>query len=64
MPTILLLDVSLSMNRVVPPIPPATEMLTRRSLAVTGINSFLDYMSLKNKLEFVALVTVGLICSY
>lgn len=55
MPTVILLDVSLSMSR-----PIATleghEETSRRHLAVAGINPFLDYLASNCKLEFVSLV--------
>ena len=59
MPTVLLLDVSLSMNR---PLPgavvssPVADVNTYCHLAVRGINSMLDYLAANNKLEFVSLV--------
>ncbi|XP_053601555.1 integrator complex subunit 14 [Plodia interpunctella] len=56
MPTVLLLDISLSMFRPVPT-SDATESHTRLSLASAAINTFLDYLSLHSKLEYVSLVT-------
>jgi len=59
MPTVLLLDVSLSMNRTVPGTAvssPVADMNTYRHLAIRGINSMLDYLAANNKLEFVSLV--------
>ncbi|XP_013195024.2 integrator complex subunit 14 [Amyelois transitella] len=56
MPTVLLLDVSLSMSRPVPTCD-TTESHTRLSLASAAINTFLDYLSLHSKLEYVSLVT-------
>lgn len=57
MPTVILLDVSLSMSR-----PIATseghEETSRRHLAVAGINPFLDYLASNCKLEFVSLVQI------
>lgn len=54
MPTVILLDVSLSMTR------PVQLMegieTTRKQLAITGINAFLDHLSIHSKLEFIALV--------
>jgi len=67
MPTVLLLDVSLSMSRTVPGTAlssPVAERNTYRHLAVCGINSMLDYLASNNKLEFVSLVFIGfLLCS-
>ena len=59
MPTVLLLDVSLSMSRTVPGAAlssPAADTNTYRNLAVHGINSMLDYLTASNKLEFISLV--------
>jgi len=59
MPTVLLLDVSLSMSRTVlgaVPSSPGDDANTYRHLAVQGINSMLDYLATSNKLEFVSLV--------
>ncbi|XP_077556453.1 integrator complex subunit 14 isoform X2 [Haemaphysalis longicornis] len=55
MPTVILLDVSLSMCR---PLTTAdtSESLQVRQLAVHGINAFLDHMAQHCKLEFCALV--------
>ncbi|CAL1538840.1 unnamed protein product [Lymnaea stagnalis] len=55
MPTVIALDVSLSMSRpvVLSDIP---EEYQRRHLAVHGINTYLDYLSANYKLEFVSLV--------
>lgn len=60
MPTVIALDVSLSMRR------PVTgfggndasqgEQLTRHNLAVQGINLLLNYLQINSKLEFVSLV--------
>lgn len=55
MPTVLLLDVSLSMSCPVGT-QDSTEVISRRHLAVSGINAFLDYLSANCKLEFVSLV--------
>ncbi|KAK3098993.1 hypothetical protein FSP39_025008 [Pinctada imbricata] len=55
MPTVIVLDVSLSMCRPVP-VPDSTEEFQRKNLAIHGINSFLDYMSLHCKLEFTSLI--------
>jgi hypothetical protein len=61
MPTVLLLDVSLSMSRLVPPSSSASsaDNVTRRQLAISGINTFLDCLSVNNKLEFVSLVILN-----
>jgi len=59
MPTVLLLDVSLSMSRTVLGAAlssPVVDANTYRHLAVHGINSLLDYLTTNNKLEFVSLV--------
>ena len=59
MPTVFLLDVSLSMNRTLPGAvvtSPVPDTSTYRHLAVRGINSMLDYLAANNKLEFVSLV--------
>jgi hypothetical protein len=55
MPTVIALDVSLSMTRYVPN-QPNDESLTYHQLAVQGINNLLDYLSKNAKLEFVSLV--------
>lgn len=60
MPTVILLDVSLSMSRRVSGTAAENgleEPLTRRHLAVLGINAFLDYLTLNGKMEFVSLVS-------
>lgn len=57
MPTVIALDVSLSMRRVVPnAYGSQTEPLTRHNLAVLGINTLLNYLQANCKLEFVSLV--------
>lgn len=56
MPTVILLDVSLSMSRPVPT-PDTSESHTRFTLATAAINTFLDYLCVHAKLEYVALVT-------
>jgi len=59
MPTVLLLDVSLSMNRTLPGAAASSPVLdtnTYRHLAIRGINCMLDYLAGNNKLEFVSLV--------
>ena len=62
MPTMIALDVSLSMRR---PVPSATitdnlpsEQLTRHHLALQGINVLLNYLQANSKLEFVSLVII------
>lgn len=54
MPTVILLDVSLSMTRPVQ-LSDGTET-TRKQLAVHGINAFLDHLSVHSKLEFISLM--------
>ncbi|KAG8287220.1 snRNA metabolic process [Homalodisca vitripennis] len=56
MPTVVVLDVSLSMSLPVA-VPDSTETFTSLQLAVHGINSLLDYLAIYSKLEFVALMT-------
>lgn len=56
MPTVLLLDVSLSMCRPVP-MPDSAEPYQVRHLAVHGMNALLDHMMQHCKLEFTALVS-------
>lgn len=62
MPTVIALDVSLSMRRVVlasganDTLP--NEQLTRHHLAVHGINALLHYLQVNSKLEFVSLVSL------
>lgn len=56
MPTVILLDVSLSMTK---PIQLADGAeATKKSLAVLGINAFLDQLSVHSKLEFIAMVII------
>lgn len=60
MPTVIALDVSLSMRR--PVISTGidasqNEQLTRHHLAVQGINTLLNYLQVNSKLEFVSLVS-------
>ncbi|XP_022335197.2 integrator complex subunit 14-like [Crassostrea virginica] len=55
MPTVIALDVSLSMSRPVV-IPDCTEEYQRKHLAIHGINSFLDFLSNNFKLEFTSLL--------
>jgi hypothetical protein len=54
MPTVLLLDVSLSMTR--PVQVGENSETTRKHLAVLGINAFLDQLSIHSKLEFISLM--------
>lgn len=56
MPTVILLDISLSMSR---PVPTSdnTESLTRFTIGSAAINAFLDYLCIHAKLEYVALVS-------
>ncbi|ENN71806.1 hypothetical protein YQE_11540, partial [Dendroctonus ponderosae] len=54
MPTVILLDLSLSMTR--PVILGDGTETTRKQLAVNGINAFLDHLGIHSKLEFIALV--------
>lgn len=56
MPTVILLDVSLSMTRPVQ-LSDGTES-TRKQLAEIGINAFLDHLSIHSKLEFISLVSI------
>ncbi|KAG8039195.1 hypothetical protein G9C98_003502 [Cotesia typhae] len=71
MPTVIALDVSLSMRR--PVISTGidasqNEQLTRHHLAVQGINTLLNYLQVNSKLEFVSLVVFSslyeLICPF
>lgn len=61
MPTVIALDVSLSMRRVVLSNGMndglQNEQLTRHHLAVHGINALLHYLQVNSKLEFVSLVS-------
>lgn len=64
MPTIIALDVSLSMTRAVPVTTNGTngtndENITYNQLAIQGINEFLNYLTNNSKLEHVALVSIG-----
>ena len=60
MPTVILLDVSLSMSRPVV-MGDSSEECTRRHLAVHAINAILDHMEIHCKLEFVSLVNLLLL---
>lgn len=55
MPTVILLDVSLSMTR--PLLLNDGVETTRKQLAEIGINAFLDQLSIHSKLEFISLVS-------
>ncbi|BFY97677.1 hypothetical protein BsWGS_00718 [Bradybaena similaris] len=55
MPTVIALDVSLSMSQPVV-LPDVTEEYQRKHLANHGINAFLDYLGSFYKLEFVSLI--------
>ena len=57
MPTIVLLDTSLSMTRPVSTTD-NTEEYQRRHLAIHGISAFLDHLTVNAKLEFVSLVSI------
>lgn len=64
MPTVIALDVSLSMRRpVVGSDQNASQVdqVTRHHLAVQGINALIDYLQVNSKLEFVALVRKSLL---
>lgn len=56
MPTVILMDVSLSMSRPVPT-SDTTETHTRHTIATAAVNTFLDYLTIHAKLEYVALVS-------
>lgn len=58
MPTIIALDVSLSMTKTVPITTNGThdENITYIQLAIQGINEFLNYLTKNSKLEYVSLV--------
>jgi hypothetical protein len=62
MPTVIALDVSLSMQRPVVGTNIGeglqTEQLTRHHLAIQGINTILQYLQSHSKLEFVSLVNM------
>lgn len=55
MPTIVVLDVSLSMTRY---ITCGEDTITYHQLAVKAINQFLDYLTVNSKLEYVSLVSI------
>jgi len=56
MPTVIVVDVSLSMTRPVI-LPDTGETYSCHQLAVCGINVLLDYLAVHSKLEFVSLVS-------
>ncbi|EDO45684.1 predicted protein [Nematostella vectensis] len=56
MPTVVLLDVSLSMLRRLQVVDEQEGLLQRRHLAIQGLYAFFDHLSSKFKLEFTALV--------
>lgn len=56
MPTVILLDLSLSMTRPLNIYGDEDNIITVHQLAILGINSFLDYLNANCKLEFVSLV--------
>lgn len=63
MPTVIALDISLSMRRSIPSLgindgARQNEQFTRHQLAIQGINSLLHYLQTNSKLEFVSLVIV------
>ena len=57
MPTVIALDMSLSMLRNVRC---GSGMLSYHQMAVHLINEFLDYLAVNAKLEYVSLVSIGL----
>lgn len=58
MPLAIVLDVSLSMSRVVST-PDEDEEYQRKHLAIQGINILLDHLNAHSKLEFVSLVRLS-----
>lgn len=56
MPTVILLDVSLSMSRILPVADAPSECSSIKDVAVTGLLSFLDHISNQCKLEFTSLM--------
>ena len=56
MPTLILLDVSLSMCRPVSSTDESSDEYQRLNLGIHGINTLLDYCAAKNKQEFISLV--------
>jgi len=56
MPTVIVIDVSLSMTRPVI-LADTGETYSCHQLAVCGINVLLDYLAVHSKLEFVSLVS-------
>jgi len=61
MPTVVVLDVSLSMSRPVALPDTSSEAITRRQLAVQGIDCLLNHLQVHSRLEFVAVVMSFLI---
>ena len=57
MPTVILLDVSLSMSCPLSQSDLTDDPTTKKQLAARGINAFLDHLSSNLKLEFVSLVS-------
>ncbi|XP_067002989.1 integrator complex subunit 14 [Anabrus simplex] len=55
MPTVIVIDVSLSMTRPVL-LPETGEAYNRHHLAIHGVNTLLDYLAVHSKLEFVSLI--------
>ncbi|XP_059487646.1 integrator complex subunit 14 [Neocloeon triangulifer] len=56
MPTVVVIDVSLSMSRPVNLPDSSSESITRRQLAVQGISSLLNHLHVNSRLEFVAVI--------
>lgn len=61
MPTIIALDVSLSMQRIIPG-RSEENSLTYHQLALKGISQLLEHLSVTSKLEYVALLTFSSSC--
>lgn len=56
MPTVILLDVSLSMSRILPVLDAPNESSSIKDLAVSGLLTFLDHITAQCKLEFASLM--------
>ena len=56
MPTVVLLDVSLSMMKNIQGIDQQESSINKRHLAIRGLYSFFDYLSENCRLEFTALI--------
>lgn len=56
MPTVIVIDVSLSMTRPIT-FADTSESYSRLNLGIHGINVLLDYLAIHSKLEFVSLVS-------